>query len=48
MLFDQALFDKLALSGWFVIGCDSAEYYCDAYASEPTVDQSFAVHSFKI
>src|SRR5258705_9786061 len=28
-----------ALSGWFVIGCGSAEYYCDAYASEPTVDQ---------
>src|SRR2546430_4067239 len=30
-------------SGWSAIGCDSVEYYCDAYASEPTVDQSFIV-----
>ena len=25
-----------ALSGWFATNCDSVEYYCDAYAIEPT------------
>jgi hypothetical protein len=31
------------LSGSFSISCDSVEYYCDAYAIEPTVDQSSIV-----
>ena len=33
-----------ALSRWFATDFDSVEYYCDACASEPTVDQSCNRH----